>query len=448
MPNATQLQQAQSQFEIPQNFQVPLVRPPFFQSSSGVLPQFDALPPALPHKPLPPINTNFLNNQLFNPQSGFMNSSQKNPEPETTLIIKNLDTGEVFINSDRTEFDSKITELSFQSRSVNPNRNQSNTRSNSSTSNKPVSSPSSAPPKLLSDKINFAPFLVSEERVTGILKAWLSSLWFTPDKVGNSVTVSDVKRYYLPYWLIYALTSSPYSALVCTIQEEIFNNTKQVKEEWKTAKGVQKSCYPDILLNAAVDSEDKSLASSFEKSSWKLNRIIYGEPLPQELSTPTEQQKVPTINAAKKGGLFQMVTETIEKTIEKTLEETGIKDIPAPPLSNQLLPHVPQHGIWAQYESKVIAKQEKSLASNKLLLEYKAERLKDMNVNIEYAQLVKRLVYLPIYRCLYVYEGKSYKFVVNGHSEEVIGDRPYGMGKIGSWGESSLKKISKVVEKY
>ena len=52
------------------------------------------------------------------------------------------------------------------------------------------------------------------------------------------------------------------------------------------------------------------------------------------------------------------------------------------------------------------------------------------SVNTDFAAETFKQVLLPIWLAAYKYDGKSYRFVVNGQSGRVHGDRPYSAWKI------------------
>jgi len=54
------------------------------------------------------------------------------------------------------------------------------------------------------------------------------------------------------------------------------------------------------------------------------------------------------------------------------------------------------------------------------------------------------ILYMPIYYYGYTYEGKDYKFFINGQNGHRHGTRPYGLGKLGK-GIDQLTSLTKSI---
>eukprot|EP01103_Thecamoeba_quadrilineata_P007956 TRINITY_DN17767_c0_g1_i1.p1 TRINITY_DN17767_c0_g1~~TRINITY_DN17767_c0_g1_i1.p1 ORF type:complete len:392 (+),score=92.63 TRINITY_DN17767_c0_g1_i1:24-1178(+) len=290
------------------------------------------------------------------------------------------------------------------------------------------------------NRLNYAPFLIGPEKIPGLLRKWLETLWFAPSDILDKVTVSKSEPYYLPYWIFYATTRTPFSAEMCIIKEEKMEDRRVQRETWIRATGLQRTAYRDILLLGASDSRDRQRAKAFDRSDWKLDRVIYQDPFPAHITNETKVE-------VSKGGLLKNLT----NKLEKTLEENGItgagqlgKTTPRP---DQLLACSDADSAWLPYEKKVVAVHEKEAASKQIFLQHKADRIKNLDVAVAYGEKLERKVHLPIFECSYVYETRSYKFVVNGHSGKISGDRPWGAGRIGEYSTSSLGLITKLVKK-
>jgi hypothetical protein len=51
-------------------------------------------------------------------------------------------------------------------------------------------------------------------------------------------------------------------------------------------------------------------------------------------------------------------------------------------------------------------------------------------VNTQYSAVSFKLMLLPVWILAYLYAGKSFQVLVNAHTGEVIGQRPYSVAKI------------------
>eukprot|EP01101_Sappina_pedata_P006625 TRINITY_DN3344_c0_g1_i1.p1 TRINITY_DN3344_c0_g1~~TRINITY_DN3344_c0_g1_i1.p1 ORF type:complete len:413 (-),score=105.40 TRINITY_DN3344_c0_g1_i1:127-1317(-) len=278
--------------------------------------------------------------------------------------------------------------------------------------------------------LNHGTFLVSEEKIPNLLVKWLSTLWFAPGKVTEKVMVSDVKRYYLPYYLYYVTTQSQYSANVCIIREDIINNQRVRNESWIQSKGVLKTLYKEIMLLGCDGAEDRSYAKTFRKDDWDLNRINYDDPLPSYLKTVAKDDSA---------------TKTLKlwaSKVGKTFEAESAKLRPTP---DQLLPIRGSAPVFSVYEKAKIRPSEKNAAAESLITKHKAERVKDLVLVLDYSDKVERVLHMPVYICTYVYSGKTYHFWVNGHTEKIVGERPFGAGKIGEMSAKGVKAVGAMI---
>ena len=69
---------------------------------------------------------------------------------------------------------------------------------------------------------------------------------------------------------------------------------------------------------------------------------------------------------------------------------------------------------------------ENEKAKSGLLKEFR--RVEISSLHMEYENLSKRLIYLPIYVTSYRHDGKTYPVFVNGRTGAIYADRPFGVG--------------------
>ena len=67
------------------------------------------------------------------------------------------------------------------------------------------------------------------------------------------------------------------------------------------------------------------------------------------------------------------------------------------------------------------------------------------NVSTSYADIMYKLVLLPVWVVAYLYGGKTWQVLVNGRTGEVIGSRPYSKLKIAAAVLAALIVIAAVV---
>ena len=56
---------------------------------------------------------------------------------------------------------------------------------------------------------------------------------------------------------------------------------------------------------------------------------------------------------------------------------------------------------------------------------------RDLYFNTEFSEVNSDLCLLPVYMMNYTYQGKSYRFMINGQTGKIVGDKPYSKTKIG-----------------
>ncbi|HYJ74539.1 MAG TPA: hypothetical protein VEV65_03025, partial [Kineosporiaceae bacterium] len=70
------------------------------------------------------------------------------------------------------------------------------------------------------------------------------------------------------------------------------------------------------------------------------------------------------------------------------------------------------------------------------------------SMDVHYAQVMFKLVLLPIWIAAYLYAGRTYQVFVNAHTGEVVGERPYSVPKIVAAIVAALIVIGIVVTLY
>lgn len=227
------------------------------------------------------------------------------------------------------------------------------------------------------------PFSVERFQGEEMYRQWLKSLWFAPSDLKKNAEKSEVlSGVYLPYWTFDAKTVTNYRGKRGDnyYTEETYKNaqgqeqTRQVKHtNWSMKSGVVRNVFDDIIQAAS-----SSLPSSFLNSlqPWNLQDLVaYDEKFMSGFKAETYSVDI------EKG--FDGAKKIMDSEINKSIR----KDI---------------GGDEQQIDSK--------------------------NVNI--SDITFKHILLPIWISSYRYNGKSYRFVVNGQNGKVRGDRPYSTIKI------------------
>jgi len=179
---------------------------------------------------------------------------------------------------------------------------------------------------------------------------------------------------------------------------------------------------------------------AFDKTDWKLEKIIYNDPFPTTL-VPVQMGDISTTTSTS-GSFLKSIASKVEMTFGSL--EPSRKE--PPPNETDLLPACTSFEIWSKYEKNKIRPHEKELANRNILVQNKAEKLSDLALDVKYSERSERKVYLPVYEGYYVYNSATYKFYVNGHSEKVFGERPWGAGKVGEYSSHSVKAVGTIIK--
>ena len=226
------------------------------------------------------------------------------------------------------------------------------------------------------------PFALDEDAARDALQDWLGSLWFAPNGVDAYARKGrKMSGIYVPYWTFDADTSSQYSGQRGTHYYETRTvmrdgKRKQVrvrKTRWRNVSGHVTRFFDDVLVLAST-----SLPKRFTDrlSPWDLSDLRPYQP--EYLAGFRAEAYTVALDAG-----FEEAREIMRRIIERDVRF----DI----------------GGDAQ----------------------RVTALKTQARDVTFKHLL-----LPIWMAAYKYQGKSYRFVVNGRTGEVQGERPYSVWKI------------------
>jgi len=215
------------------------------------------------------------------------------------------------------------------------------------------------------------------------------------------------------------------------------------QEHWRDVSGVHRLEYSNILISASSDKKDSAIAKEFKQKYWDLSKVVFNDgPVPLSI------KPVAPTTASQGISLFT-----------KKVTDVFSRPIGPPPAASELMPNEDWIALWQTYEKGTLRKKERSSTRNQVMIQEKADKTKDLHLRITYSQFDKRLIYLPVFKCSYVYNSQSYKFYVNGQNGnwnrrptsreantlflkgKVGGERPVGFGKLGELGEAVRNSI-------
>ena len=230
------------------------------------------------------------------------------------------------------------------------------------------------------------PFSFDRKKGLDEFSKWVGSLWFAPgdlkQKAGNPDKLNGM---YIPYWTYDSNTDSQYTGMrginyVTTETYTAYENNKPVtrtrtvtRTQWTPAAGNVNNNFDDVLVLAS-----RSLPENYAYAlePWDLSNITdYNDSFLAGFRTETYQLDV-------KGGF-----EKAKKIMDTEIRNSVRKDIGGD-----------------------------------------LQQITTLSTNFK--DITFKHILLPIWISAYRYNGKVYRFMINGRTGEVQGERPYSVVKI------------------
>jgi hypothetical protein len=227
------------------------------------------------------------------------------------------------------------------------------------------------------------PFALDEEHARDAMKDWLGSLWFAPNGLQDYARKGrKMTGIYVPYWTFDADTKSSYRGERGTVYYETRRVTRNGKTEtvrvakvrWRPASGRVARFFDDVLVLAS-----RSLPKHYtdKLGPWDLSAM---EPYRPEFLAG-----------------FRAEAYTVD-------------------LKNGYVEA-------RDYMDRVINRDVK--------FDIGGDRQRVHHIDTRISDVTFKHILLPIWLAAYKYRGKSYRFVVNGRTGAVQGERPWSAIKIG-----------------
>ncbi|MCF6430448.1 TFIIB-type zinc finger domain-containing protein [Leisingera sp. MMG026] len=226
------------------------------------------------------------------------------------------------------------------------------------------------------------PFAMPERAAHKAMTDWLGGLWFAPSGLREYARKGRrMQGIYVPYWTYDAQTRSRYSGqrgtvyyVTETYQQDGETRTRKVsKVRWTPVSGRVQRFFDDVLVLAS-NSLPKRYTEALEP--WDLSQL---EPYqPQYLAG------------------FRAEAYTVD--LETGFAEAG------------------------QKMDRVIERD--------VRFDIGGDRQRIGSIDTQVSEVTFKHILLPVWLAAYKYRGKTYRFVVNGQSGRVQGERPYSAWKI------------------
>lgn len=226
------------------------------------------------------------------------------------------------------------------------------------------------------------PFALTEDTAKDAMADWLGSLWFAPSGLQAYARKGrSLQGIYVPYWTFDAQTNTAYSGERGTIYYEtktIARNGKRqqvrvAKTRWRGVHGRVARFFDDVLVLAS-----KSLPKRYTDAlePWDLSAL---EPYS------------PAYLAGFRAEGYQIELEDGFKEARAQMDRIITRDVK---------------------------------------FDIGGDRQRIHDIKTQMTNLTFKHILLPVWVAAYKYQGKSYRFVVNGRTGRVQGERPYSAWKI------------------
>jgi predicted RNA-binding Zn-ribbon protein involved in translation (DUF1610 family) len=226
------------------------------------------------------------------------------------------------------------------------------------------------------------PFKVKDSEALQAYRKWIKGLWFAPPKLKKYATQCEkIAGMYMPYWTYDAQTESDYRGLrgddyTDTITVTVNGKTETrtvVKTRWTPVSGHIGLFFDDVLIPASKTLERKKMD---ELEPWDLEQLVpYEEKFLSGFRTETYQVGLKDGYEDAKGIMEQGIREEVRRDIG-------------------------------------------------------GDHQKITSLSIQFSDTTFKHTLLPIWISAYRFNAKVYRFIVNGRTGKVAGDRPWCWWKI------------------
>lgn len=228
------------------------------------------------------------------------------------------------------------------------------------------------------------PFRLSREQALERFKSWVGDSWFSPDDLKAGATLDNIRGVYIPFWTFDAQADSDWQGeagfyyFVPVSVSDGKGGTVQQQERrvrWEYRSGSHAAFYDDVLEMASQQLANQA-DNVVEVSHYDLNDVVDYDPR-FLLGWEAEVYSIDVAESAKRA----------EADIRQR-EETAC--------ANQV----------------------------------GGDTQRNMNVSTRLSGQTFKHILLPLWICAYVYNGKPYRFLINGQTGRVAGSRPLSSWKV------------------
>jgi len=232
------------------------------------------------------------------------------------------------------------------------------------------------------------PFAVDSRTARGNFTKWVRSRWFAPAALKKVGDTESIRGTYLPHWTFDATTTSSYTGQRGEHYWEKQGDQQVQRTRWHHVSGVVREAFDDLLVPAS----DALPRHHLDKlGPWTLGAVVPFKP------DYLMGYSAPRYDVDPQAG-YADARETMEREIRRDVEQDIGGD-----------------------EQRV------------------------QHVETMYADVMFKLVLLPIWLATFMYAGKQWQVMVNANTGEVVGDRPWSVPKIVAAGVAGLVVLALVL---
>jgi LSD1 subclass zinc finger protein len=225
------------------------------------------------------------------------------------------------------------------------------------------------------------PFGIDEGAAQEAVRGWVRSRWFAPNRLKKVGATESLHGTYLPHWTFDARTATDYSGMrgehyweTESYTENGQTKTRQVMHtRWWPASGQVQRDFDDVLVPASTRLSPE--------------RVQALAPWPLE-------------NAKAYQADYLAGYQTLRYDVE------------------------PDQGL------SMAKQQMEDVIEGDCRGDIGGDEQRVTSMDVRYADIMFKLMLLPIWIAAYIYAGKSYQVFVNAHTGQVVGERPYSVPKI------------------
>lgn len=231
------------------------------------------------------------------------------------------------------------------------------------------------------------PFKIPKEKSGELFRRWVEGLWFAPGDLKQRAQSDAIRGVYLPFWVYDVDTQTYFRGEVGHhyYENETYRDpqgntkTRQVQRtRWQHGSGWHRGQHRDVLVCASKGVE-RALVQAIEP--WPMN---------------DRQPYAPGFLAGWEAERYAFDGEV----------------------------------AWRDHGRQRVEREEQTACERKLKADFRGDDTRGVTIDMRVDNLRSRHMLLPAYISAYKYHDRTFRFMINGQTGEVQGQRPYSAAKI------------------